>query len=95
MISRNVMYHYDADRLIFSVQHNFPSYDLVENGLFNKLAKRRHRMLKWVCDAWMLIKNIDIRDKINGLGYNPDTIIRDFNKIVRELLNEPSFELMD
>ena len=43
----------------------------------------------------MVIKNIDIRSKINDFGDNPDTFIRDFNKIVGTLMNKPEFVLMD
>ena len=43
----------------------------------------------------MIIKNIDIRSEINESGFNPDIFIRDFNKIVRTLMNKPEFVLMD
>ena len=42
----------------------------------------------------MIIENIDIRE-INESGFNPDIFIRDFNKIVRTLMNKPEFVLMD
>ena len=43
----------------------------------------------------MIIKNIDIRSKINDFGFNPGIFIRDFSNIVRTLMNKPEFVLMD
>ena len=43
----------------------------------------------------MIIKNIDIRSKINDFGFNPDIFIRDLNKNVGTLMNKPEFVLMD
>ena len=43
----------------------------------------------------MIIKNINIRSKINDFGYNPDRFIMVVNKIVRTLMNKPEFVLMD
>ena len=42
--------------LFLPVKHSFPSYDLVKDNLFNKLAKRRYEMLRWVYNDSMTIK---------------------------------------
>ena len=95
IIRRKILHEYDVDRLIFSIKHNFPIYDRVKNSLFKKLSKRRYESFRWIYEDWMVIKNIDIRSKINELGFNTDIFIRDFNKIVGTLMNKPEFALMD
>ena len=94
IIRRNILHVYDVDRLIFSIKHNFRYYDWVRNSLFKNLSKRRYEHLKRLYEDWMIIENIDIRE-INESGFNPDIFIRDFNKIVRTLMNKPEFVLMD
>ena len=94
----NILNEYDVDRLIFSIKHNFPNYDWVKNSLFKKLSKRSYETFRWIYEDWMIMKNmknINMRSKINDFGCDPDRFIRDFNKIVRTLVNKPEFVLMD
>ena len=70
ILRRSILHVYDVDRLIFSIKHNFPNYDWIKNGLFKKLSKRRYTILRWICEDWMMIKNISIRSKINDLVVN-------------------------
>ena len=95
IIRRNTLHEYDVDRLIFSIKHSFPIYDRVKNSLFKRLSQRRYTRLRWIYEDWMVIKNIDIRRKISDFGDDPDTFIRDVNKIVGTLMNKPEFVLMD
>ena len=69
IIRRNILHEYDVDRLIFSIEHNFPNYDWVKNSLFKKLSKRRYTSLRWIDADWMIIRNIDIHSKINDFGF--------------------------
>ena len=95
ILRRNILHEYDVHRRIFKIKHNFPNYDWVKNRLFKKLSKRRYQCLRWVHEDWMSIKNINTRSKINDFGHDPDKFIRDFNKIVRTLMNKPEFVFMD
>ena len=95
IIRRNILHVYDVDRLIFSIKHDFPTYDRLKNCLFKTLSMKRYNRFRWVYADWMIIKNINIRSKINDFGFEPDRFIRDFNKIVGTLMNKPEFVLMD
>ena len=75
IIRRNILHEYDVDRLIFKIKHNFPNYDWVKNSLFKNLSKRRCERFRWIYADWMIIKNIDIRSKINDFGFNPDILL--------------------
>ena len=92
---RNILHERDVDSFIFSIKHNFSNYDWVKNSLFKNLSKRRYERLRWIYEDWMIIKNINIRSKINDFGYDPDRFIMVVNKIVRTLTNKPEFVLMD
>ena len=42
-----------------------------------------------------MTRSINIRHKINDFGFNPDIFLGTLIKIVRTLINQPGFDLMD
>ena len=82
--------------LMLSLDHIFPLYDSVKHVLTN-ITMKRYNMFKQLFDAMMYCRDEEeIQTWIQySVKYNVNAATYDFNKIVRTLLNEPGFDLMD
>ena len=99
VITQSDLSECNMEKMILSIEHTFPSYDIVKT-IIPGIKSRRYNKLQRIFDEIMPCKDKEhmknfISHHLPDNNHSVRAVVREFNKVIRRCFNEPDFDILD